>query len=347
MNWTWGEMTFTKYKEGETKLIFTFAPPQTHLDPPPKTVAKGQRSYGTKFPDELTRFTSSVYYYWWEFLRLNEDYIACCQRNGLYNDDNPSHLHLRELYRDFGDVRDREPGATDEENFKLWWIERGWVLFVEPPPSKHVEIKTAPFPAQSATKDKIYLCIDKNVDLDSLVKSLKAYLNPIAKEGAKRHIVSFALYRPKQLNVSALAKYLKVKKAELEHIKNHGVPPSTAMLADIAELEYEGKGIESYSAKQNKTKPSGAATAGREALKAANSVIRYAAYGQFPITKPDKLFERKSDIEKVATMPKVSEYLRFSDNWIHSIHNNSTGYTDFAEVRRDVKPTQQELDALR
>lgn len=340
-------MTYTKYKEGEAELVFTFAPPQTHLDPPPKSVGKDKPTYGTKFPDELTRFTSSVYYYWWEFLKLNEDYMACCERGGLYDDDDISHLHLRELYRDFGDVRDRSPGDTAEENFKLWWIERGWVLFVEPPPSKYAKIQTVPFVDGSSTKDKVYICIDKNSDLDSLIKSLKSFLNPTAKEGAKRHIVSFALYKPKQLNVPALTKYLKVKKKELEFLKANGVPPSTALLADIAGLEYEGKGKKAYSAKQRESKPSGAAIAGREALKAANNIIKYIAYGQFPVTKPDKIFERMSDLERVATLPKVSDYLRFSPYWIYSIHEGDHGYEDFAEVRRDVKPTRQELEALR
>ncbi len=337
-------MTYTKYKEGGPKLIFKFAPPQTDLDPPPKTVEKGARSYGTKFPHDLTQFTSSIYYYWWEFLRLNTDYIACCDKNGLYNDDDPSHLHLRELYRDFGDVRDREEGETDEEQFKLWWIERGWLLFVEPIASKYVKIQNEPFVDQSLVKDKVYVCIDRNADLASLVKNLKAFLNPTAKEGAKRHIVSFALYKPKQLNFPALAKYLKVKKAELKFIQENGKEPSTALLADIAGLEYEGKGKNTYGTKQRESKPSGAATAGRETLKAANNVIKYAAYGQFPVTKPDKFFERKSDLEKVATLPKVSDYLRFGENLIYTIHGVDNSYELFAEVRRDVRPTMAELE---
>ena len=171
--------------------------------------------------------------------------------------------------------------------------------------------------------------------------------NPTAKEGAKRHIVSFALYKPKQLNFPALAKYLKVKKAELEYIKTHGKEPSTALLADIAGLEYEGKGKNTYGTKQRESKPSGAATAGRETLKAANNVIKYAAYGQFPVTKPDKFFERKSDLEKVATLPKVSDYLRFGENLIYTIHGVDNSYAGFPKVRRDVDPTQEELERNR
>jgi hypothetical protein len=340
-------MTYTKYKNGEQELVFTFAPPQTDLDPPPKPVDPNKPSYGTKFPADLTRFTSSVYYYWWEFLRLNKDYMDCCKRKGLYDDDDPKHLHLRELYRDFGDVRDRKRGETPEDHFRIWWIERGWVMFVEPRPSTYVKIQTRPFEDQSLGKDKVYLCIDRNADLDSMLKNLKSFLNTSAKEGAKRHIVSFALYKPKQSKVAALAKYLKVKKAELSYIKLYGKEPSNAELADLAGLDYDGKGQESWSAKHNETKPSGAAIAGREALNCANNIIQYIAYGQFPVTKTDDSFDGMSELEKVATLPKVSDYLRFSPYWIYSIHRGDVGYEDFAEVRRDVKPTQEELEALR
>jgi hypothetical protein len=273
--------------------------------------------------------------------------MTCCERAGLYNDDDPSHLHLRELYRDFGDVRDREPDQSAEENFKLWWIERGWVLFVEPPPSKYVKIQTKPFADASPTKDKVYVCIDRNADLDILTKKLKSFLDPEAKEGTKRHTVSFALYKPKQIKFTALAKYLKVKKAELKHLKQHGVPPSTAELADMADLDYEGKGETIFNREHEVVNPSGKATAGREALKAANNIIKHVAYGQFPVTKLDKLFERKSVLEKIATLPKVSDYLRFSDNWIYSIHNVDNSYELFHEVRRDVTPSMEELNSYR
>ena len=145
----------------------------------------------------------------------------------------------------------------------------------------------------------------------------------------------------------ALDKYLKVKKIELDYIKKYGKEPRTADLADIAGLDYEGKGRETKSAKHGNSKPSGAATAGRETLKAANNVIKYVAYGQFPVTKPDKFFERKSDLEKVATLPKVSDYLRFGENLIYTIHGVDNSYARFPKVRRDVDPTQEELERNR
>lgn len=47
----------------------------------------------------------SVYFYWWSFLRENEDYVRCCKEGGA----GP----FGRLYQDFGDVRD--------DDFMSWW----------------------------------------------------------------------------------------------------------------------------------------------------------------------------------------------------------------------------------
>ena len=59
----------------------------------------------------------SPYYWWWQFLRRNQEYLECCERGGKGK-------HA-ELYKDFGDVRD--------DDFHKWWTkgERGPNLFAE------------------------------------------------------------------------------------------------------------------------------------------------------------------------------------------------------------------------
>ena len=59
----------------------------------------------------------SPYYWWWEYLRRNQDYLDCCANEGRGR--------LADLYKDFGDVRDKE--------FRVWWQEdrRGARLFGE------------------------------------------------------------------------------------------------------------------------------------------------------------------------------------------------------------------------
>lgn len=77
-------------------------------------------TFGTaRNPKTASYWKRSVYYWWWEYLRRNEDYRQTIASDG----DGP----LSDLYRDFGDVID-----TD---FKTWWStdERGAFLFAQPP----------------------------------------------------------------------------------------------------------------------------------------------------------------------------------------------------------------------
>jgi hypothetical protein len=70
------------------------------------------RYIGTE-PDLMTGddegLKKSPYYWWWRYLRCNDDYLAECERGG----GGP----LASLYTDFGDVR--------EDNFRHWWDESG------------------------------------------------------------------------------------------------------------------------------------------------------------------------------------------------------------------------------
>ena len=73
-------------------------------------------TFGTKHkPKPPSYQMCSPYYWWWSFLRLNENYIRCCDTGGRGK--------LAKLYKDFGDVRHGE--------FKHWWDERGVSLFSE------------------------------------------------------------------------------------------------------------------------------------------------------------------------------------------------------------------------
>lgn len=60
----------------------------------------------------------SPYYWWWAYLRRNQDYLDCCEKSG----EGP----LAGLYADFGDVR--------SDSFRAWWggkLQRGAMLFGE------------------------------------------------------------------------------------------------------------------------------------------------------------------------------------------------------------------------
>ena len=81
--------------------------------------ASAYPKFGTaKRPALETAWQSSVYCYWWEYLRRHAGYKVCCELGGS--------VEFAELYKDFGDVH-----AVD---FKTWWQDgnRGGRLFAEP-----------------------------------------------------------------------------------------------------------------------------------------------------------------------------------------------------------------------
>lgn len=61
----------------------------------------------------------SPFYWWWRYLKHNDEYIACCGSGGKGR--------LAKLYEDFGDVR-----ADGPEAFRKWWRKHGEFLFAEP-----------------------------------------------------------------------------------------------------------------------------------------------------------------------------------------------------------------------
>lgn len=72
---------------------------------------------------ELAAAKRSLYYLWWRFLRLSEDYWWLCQFNGKSKDK-----EFNETYKKFGNVFDG--------TFEDWWAARGADLFaykLEPP----------------------------------------------------------------------------------------------------------------------------------------------------------------------------------------------------------------------
>lgn len=80
-------------------------------------------TFGTKLrPKPKSAWESSVYYWWWAYLRQNERYLECCNSGGKGE--------LAVLFAKFGDVRG--------DDFRSWWkepiegVERGAYLFAEP-----------------------------------------------------------------------------------------------------------------------------------------------------------------------------------------------------------------------
>ena len=67
--------------------------------------------YKGRYPSKnkgIKNWKNSAYFYWFEFLKRNDKYIACCENGGKGE--------LRALYKDFGDIRN-----MGEEQFWDWF----------------------------------------------------------------------------------------------------------------------------------------------------------------------------------------------------------------------------------
>ena len=192
---------YGKRRINNEPLYFIYAPPQTGLDRPnarlPATVRPG-----------VSKFHNSVYYYWWAFLRLNAEYIQCCEAGGTGD--------LADLYADFGDVRDGARQTPDGDDFKAWWIERGVQLFAEPVPLDNIQILEQ-VPASFDLAHNALLAIPLNADFELTMKEIRAKLKA-EFDGYRRQFPneSRAKYPVKQRPVlSALDDALRCKLAQL------------------------------------------------------------------------------------------------------------------------------------
>ena len=101
-------------------LRFIASPPYFHF----------RTDYGRKIPNPpyatAPIWKHSIYYYWWAYLRCNEQYAEACRLRGRVPGP------ISKLYRDFGDVHDLK--------FKEWWQQQGHYLFAEPPSEIPVQL---------------------------------------------------------------------------------------------------------------------------------------------------------------------------------------------------------------
>ena len=145
---------YGKRRINNEPLYFIYAPPQTDLDRPNARLPAAVRP-------EASKFHNSVYYYWWAFLRENEDYIACCERGGTGE-------HA-ELYNDFGDIRD--------DDFFKWWRNTGRELFCEQD-GEGIEVFLSASDAKDK-KDHVLMSIPIQKDMDHLVAEFKQLIKPL------------------------------------------------------------------------------------------------------------------------------------------------------------------------
>jgi hypothetical protein len=147
-------MSYSKVLSKKPMLYFQCVPPYTLADEASAAQREKLSGIGAALHE------GSVYYYWWAFLRLNADYIACCESGG----EGP----MAKLYADFGDLR--------EKPFWDWWIDGGRLLFCEPPDE---QILSPPhIPPERDNSNRVTLSIPVTGDLDRTLAELRKKLKP-------------------------------------------------------------------------------------------------------------------------------------------------------------------------
>ena len=153
---------YEKQLFGRKVLYFKYAPPITQLD----DVSDEERP-NPPFRNAPPHMRS-VYYYWWAFLRENQDYQHCCDQDGA----GP----MADLYRDFGDVK--------SDNFMAWWRKGGRNLFCEPPEDQIVTYLNPPH--EHDNEHRVLLSIPVTGDIERTFAELRQLLKPIYQDARTR-----------------------------------------------------------------------------------------------------------------------------------------------------------------
>lgn len=256
-------------------------------------------SYPTKRP--LPPFTKakgwqcSVYYYWWRFLKENQDL-----RTGRYReDDGPQ----GRVYRDFR--------AIHQMNFPNWWISHGRDLFREPPTGGIQVVQGMPRPSDQS--DRVLVSIPFNGDVERTLAELRSILTPAFKDMQMELGPSRAIY-PVQVTTPlyALHRRHSLWRAHRDNpdLKLHEV----ALLAGIS----ANGPVDDADVKRVL-----AATASR-GIKEANFIIEQVGRGLFPITNAKQLLQAENNLPVDATVLEQSEAGSLTDkdmaDWIDHIH---------------------------
>jgi hypothetical protein len=171
-------------------------------------------------PDTVT---NSPYYWWFVFLRLNADYKATCEANGIGK--------CADLYKDIGDVY--------SVNFKQWWTDKAY-LFSEPKKGYRMMIakdinEIAPFDDEEV----LNLVVPLTWTQRSLKKAFSQLVLKLVEKG-KRGVsveLSEAQYRISgKWNIDALTFAYKVY--SLKHSTNEGKKVAWADIGIRANLPY-------------------------------------------------------------------------------------------------------------
>lgn len=144
-------------------------------------------TFGTaKNPKTPSHWKVSVYYWWFEYLRRNEDYRKTCAAGGKGK--------CAKVYEHFGDVMSAD--------FKQWWTtdDRGATLFAEPPtPSIRVIPPEKVIESGFQRENTLVLEVPLDLPINFLVKNFREVVSKRheGKRGKRQNLSSRALYQAK------------------------------------------------------------------------------------------------------------------------------------------------------
>ena len=146
-------------------------------------------------------FENSIYNFWFEFLKLNEKYIAACKNKGR---------GMKKIYKDFGDIRNK--------TFKQWWNEkykgttRGVYLFASTNPfNQLIKINSQIQYNQINQSDYTIIAVPNSIDKKYAIEQVRK----LTKNNKKFNYQAKYKFKDKTFKIETLRKnlkYLKLKK---------------------------------------------------------------------------------------------------------------------------------------
>ena len=146
-------------------------------------------------------YENSIYYFWFEFLKLNEKYIAACKNKGK---------GMKKIYEDFGDIRNK--------TFKQWWNEkykgttRGVYLFASTNPfNQLIKINSQNQYNQINKSDYTVIAVPNLIDKKYAIEQVRK----LTQNNKKFNYEAKYKFKSKTFKIETLKKnlkYLKLKK---------------------------------------------------------------------------------------------------------------------------------------
>lgn len=146
-------------------------------------------------------FENSIYYFWFEFLKLNEKYVVACKNKGR---------GMKKIFKDFGDIRSK--------TFKQWWNEkykgttRGIYLFASTNPfNQLIKINSQNQYNQINHSDYTVIAVPNSIDKKYAIEQVRK----LTKNNKKFNYQAKYKFKDKTFKIETLKKnlkYLKLKK---------------------------------------------------------------------------------------------------------------------------------------